>query len=293
MRRTLIAIGAAGVCVFAAAPAGATFPGANGRIAFSTGGGPDTQPSIATMEPDGSNVRDLTRGVGPAWSADGRRIVFSRSQGGRKSDIYVMRANGSDVRRLTFTPNWADGGASFSPDGSKIVFGRIFQGSNPRPSQLVVMRLGDLRTRVLATDAIRPEWAPNGRHIAFVDDTDNSGSIATMRPDGTDERRLTSPQNGFDGYPAYAPGGRTIYFDRFTFRGPVVLMRVGAFGGHAQRLPTPISGAGLYSPAPAPAGGCIVGVGWQGLYARGGRCPVQGWLDQPGDQPSWQSLPSG
>jgi Tol biopolymer transport system component len=239
------------------------------------------------MEPDGSNVRDLTTGVGPAWSADGRRIVFSRSpRTGRNSDLYVMRADGSHVRRLTFTRYRSEGAPAFSPDGSKIVFSTIVG--------IFVMRLDDLRTRFL-TDGGGAQWGPNGRRIVFEDQRDGAAGLATIRPDGTHQRRLTTPQNGFDAYPAYAPGGRTIYFDRFTLRGPVVLMRVGAFGGHVQRLPTPISGAGLYSPAPAPAGGCVVGAGTRGasqeLYARGGRCPAQGWLDQEGDLPSWQPLP--
>ena len=60
----------------AALPAHATFPGKNGRIAFVQG------PDIFTMNPDGTNIKQLTH-VGPdglaswpAWSADGKQIVF-------------------------------------------------------------------------------------------------------------------------------------------------------------------------------------------------------------------------
>ena len=267
-----------------------TFPGQDGRIAFTSDGGPGTPPSIATMEPDGSQVRDLTRGYSPAWSADGKRIVFSRTAPhGTRSDLYVMRADGSHVRRLTFTAHRWEGRAAFSPNGRKIVFGRLEVG-------ILVMRLDDLRTRFVTADGVAPEWAPNGRRIVFVDQQDSAGGIATIRPDGTHERRLTSPPNAFDAYPAYAPDGRTIYFNRFPWRGPVGLMRVGAFGGQLQRVPTPTPAGGLLSPAPAPAGGCIIGTGSRGgpeeLYARGGRCPTQGWLRE-GDQPSWQPLPNG
>src|SRR5205823_4987152 len=45
------------------------------------------------------------RGLRPAWSPDGDRIAFQRH-----GDIYVMRADGSHVVRLThqggFTPAW-------------------------------------------------------------------------------------------------------------------------------------------------------------------------------------------
>jgi Tol biopolymer transport system component len=291
-RFAAVAFAAAFAMALLSSTAFATFPGANGLIAFARdiGGG---KSEIATMKPDGSHVRSLTRGNAPAWSADGKRIVFMRIALDRpRSDLYVMRADGSHVRRLTFTPHRWEAGPAFSPNGRKVVFDRLGVG-------IIVMRLDNLRTRFVTESGIAPQWAPNGRRIVFVDQSDNSVSrIATIRPDGTHERGLTSPPEfpGMDAYPAYAANGRTIYFDRFPRHGPVALMKVGAFGGHLQRVTTPTSVGGLYSPAPAPAGGCVVGAGTRGevaeLYARGQRCPVPGWLNQQGAQPSWQPLPA-
>ncbi len=57
----------------------------------------------------------LTHGEGnnenPRWSADGRHLVFASSRAGLY-DLYTMRADGTDVRRLTrggdcFTPDWS------------------------------------------------------------------------------------------------------------------------------------------------------------------------------------------
>ncbi|MCH8874415.1 PD40 domain-containing protein, partial [candidate division KSB1 bacterium] len=54
------------------------------------------------MNTDGSNLLRLTNDpatdVGPAWSPDGTKIVFVRDL-----DIYVMDADGSNVKRLTFS----------------------------------------------------------------------------------------------------------------------------------------------------------------------------------------------
>jgi TolB protein len=84
---------------------------------------------IYTMRPDGSDVRKLTNSHGndahPIWSVDGNWIVFTSSRKGFKDeamlsewgpqpygDLYVMRADGSDVRQLTdnqfedATPAW-------------------------------------------------------------------------------------------------------------------------------------------------------------------------------------------
>ncbi len=84
---------------------------------------------IYTMRPDGAEVRKLTNSHGndahPIWSPDGSWILFSSSRNGFKDeamldewgpqpygDLYVMRADGSEVRQLTdnqweeATPAW-------------------------------------------------------------------------------------------------------------------------------------------------------------------------------------------
>jgi TolB protein len=73
---------------------------------------------------DGSKVVDLSgagEGWQVAWSPDGRFILFTshRDHQDNYTDVYVMRPDGSGVRRLThqraYTPAW-------SPDGEHIVF---------------------------------------------------------------------------------------------------------------------------------------------------------------------------
>jgi TolB protein len=62
--------------------------------------------------------RRLGDGEDPAFSPDGRRIAFSRD-----GDIFVMRADGRGVRRLTRGRD-QDGAPRYSPDGSALAFER-------------------------------------------------------------------------------------------------------------------------------------------------------------------------
>jgi len=92
------------------------------RIAFNSNLTGDHVMYIAPA--DGSKVVDLSRageGWQVDWSPDGRSILFTshRDHPDNYTDIYVMRPDGSALRRLThdsaYTPAW-------SPDGDHIVF---------------------------------------------------------------------------------------------------------------------------------------------------------------------------
>ena len=106
-------------------PASASFPGKNGRIAFVLG------PDIYTMNPDGSDIRQLTN-LGPdssafweSWSPDGKLIVFNEY---RPPDflgqIWLMNADGSNQRLLLADTNFDDERPSFTSDGNSVIFSR-------------------------------------------------------------------------------------------------------------------------------------------------------------------------
>jgi Tol biopolymer transport system component len=81
--------------------------------------------AIFTMSPDGSGLTKVFDIPGafdsaPAWSPDGSRIAFESDMDG-DSEIYVMNADGSDVRQLT-NNTIHDEGLAWSPDGTRIAF---------------------------------------------------------------------------------------------------------------------------------------------------------------------------
>jgi TolB protein len=62
------------------------------------------------MGVDGSNSTRLTNNPAadwqPAWSPDGRLIVFTSGSLSEGFDLFVINADGTDLRRLTNTPGW-------------------------------------------------------------------------------------------------------------------------------------------------------------------------------------------
>src|SRR5439155_638397 len=81
---------------------------------------------IVTMNPDGTNIKQLTH-VGPdglaswpAWSADGKQIVFEFRPPDRIPQIWVMNADGSDQHLVFAEQDFGENRPSFSPDGTKL-----------------------------------------------------------------------------------------------------------------------------------------------------------------------------
>ena len=79
-----------------------------GEIVFRSRGG------LWTMNPDGSNQQSLdVEGDDPRWSPDGTQIVFTRVDDRvvplRHFEIFVVNADGSDLRQLTDAPRGQQG----------------------------------------------------------------------------------------------------------------------------------------------------------------------------------------
>jgi dipeptidyl aminopeptidase/acylaminoacyl peptidase len=91
----------------------------------------------------------------PAWSPDGTLIAFESYRDG-DSDLYLMNADGSNVRQITNNTNW-DEGPAWSPDGTRLAFTRAY---NPTDFNVWTMRVDGTDERQLTTDP-RPEESPD------------------------------------------------------------------------------------------------------------------------------------
>jgi len=167
----------AGVVVFQP-PADASYPGADGRIAFVRAS------QIYTMSPSGTNVRKLThigRNYRPKWSPDGTRISYIHEINGRR-DVWVMRAYGGGQRAVTRTGDVTSAGATWSPDGGTLVFAtsqlQRIRSTEPFGSPTEVNGLptggycdGDGVLGPVYVDRF-VAWSPDGTRIAVFDHSD-------------------------------------------------------------------------------------------------------------------------
>ena len=179
---------------------------------------------IHIMNADGSNVKRLPSGqhgdLYSTWSPDGKQIAFQKEIGEvkngrwevRNSDIYVMDADGLNVRQLTDSPLYF-GRPDWSPDGRKIVFEeRDFPPENKAP-QVWVMDADGSNQKMISNWGDRAAWSPDGGKIAFTSRQDwPSWDIYLMDPDGENVQRLTPPGPLDAAEPTWSPDGKKIAF---------------------------------------------------------------------------------
>ena len=230
------------VCLGQVSPAAATFPGKNGKLAFTAF---DGGPHVTVMNPDGTGRVPLAIGADPAWSSDGSKIAFTTNG---FEEIWVMSADGTGRRKLTGGGS-INSAPAWSPDGTKIAF---FSNRDLQGGIWVVNADGSGGERRLTADLtfgenFAPDWSPDGTKIAFHTTRHGfgEGSIYVMNADGSNETRLTS---GADRTPSWSPDGSEILFTNSEGGGSE--LRVVSVAGNGERgLTDPARpGQGVWSP---------------------------------------------
>jgi Tol biopolymer transport system component len=213
-----------------------------------------THQCVFTRSLDGRQSRQLTTGnvhdSSPSYSPGGSEIVFARADRHRRYsmggwtwddwDVYIMKADGTQVRRITgqkyynlSTPWFSGGGksvvyAAFADrrqhDLCPVLFEVDCAGNRP---PLLLSRDRDTSVRCGAW-ASEPRLSNDGEHIVFISDrlTSYHYDVMVMDRDGSHPRPLgVTSVSRYNCAPAFLPDGKEIIFlarTRESFSGDAI-----------------------------------------------------------------------
>jgi TolB protein len=164
---------------------------------------------ICTVDAAGGEAKPVGVGDGwdPAFSPDGKKILFTSFRDGDGFRLYVMDADGSNIKRLTDDPNPVGYVyPAWSPDGKKIAWTghkndalHIFVADADGKNAKQLTDLGGLATYAA--------WSPDGKSIAFYHSKDSeSGTFYLVDADGGNRRELLKDEAHVEGgRPAWRP----------------------------------------------------------------------------------------
>ena len=197
-------------------------PSDPGRIYFSgeIGSG---ESEIWSINPDGTGQTNLTNtGVMeqiPSVSPDGSKVVYRLYADEGPTGLFKMDPDGSDKVQLTFGTGAMD--ASWSPDGTKIAYGDIWDGN------IYVMDADGSNVRKVTNFSgvgnygAMPQWTPDGESLTYIRGSaqapyipgcGRTAGIEAVDLDGTNTRMLVDAQgSGIVTNEAFSPGGKMLY----------------------------------------------------------------------------------
>jgi Tol biopolymer transport system component len=221
------------------------------RIAFrSERDGPG---SIYVMGSTGESVKRLTDfGYDPAWSPDGKQIVFSDRDGQDPwsrvppAHLWLVPSSGGEIRQLTHEgdavqPRW-------SPSGRRIAFWGLKGGSGQRDIWTIPADAAGEPVPLAATSdpAIDwdPVWSPDGRSLYFASERGGSMNLwrlaideATGRPRGEPEP-VTTPSRT-SGSISFSRDGKQLLFVSSDRRSSIQRLGIDPASGHVTEPPRP------------------------------------------------------
>jgi len=128
------------------------------------------------------------------------------------AEIYIMRADGSEQKRLTNVPGY-DGGPFFSPDGKRVIWRRFDE--TGLIANVFTMNPDGTDVRQI-TDFGAMSWAPyihpSGQYILFASNKlgFENFEVYMVDIDGKKEPVRITYADGFDGLPVPSPDGRQL-----------------------------------------------------------------------------------
>ncbi|MDX2368359.1 MAG: DUF5050 domain-containing protein [Colwellia sp.] len=149
------------------------------------------------MSFDGKNIKQVSKDdmdgyVFPSWSPNGEWISYSKQDFNGKSNVWIVKADGSEHQQLTNNRKSEEGQVHWSPDSQKLLYHSrrnreyniyLFDLKSTKEQQLTYLRSADSR----------PQWSNKGDQIVFLSTRGPVGrtQLFIMKEDGSQLKSLS------------------------------------------------------------------------------------------------------
>jgi len=184
--------------------------------------------NIWRMDIDGSDIKQLTEGnfvdSNPVGSPDGTSVIFTSERSGRPTTWKVDINGGQPVQ---ITDHFAQV-FTVSPDGKSIAYFYEDEQANHQPKLSIIPIGGGESTKTMVlprfVQPIAFAWTPDGKSIAYLDNSSGILNVWSQSLDGDIRKQLTNFKSEFINSFAISRDGKIAAY-RFSATRDIVLIK--------------------------------------------------------------------
>ena len=184
--------------------------------------------NIWRVDADGSNLKQLTDGnyvdANPIGSADGRSVIFVSQRSGTAS-LWKVGIDGGSPVQLTNRPSQLP---SISPDGKLLSYFYLDEQANNQPKLSVIPVEGGEPVKTIelprSVQPIAFGWLPDGRSVAYLDNSSGILNVWSKLVDGGAPKQLTNFKSEFVSSFSISRDGKIAAY-RFSATRDIVLIK--------------------------------------------------------------------
>ncbi len=166
----------------------------------------------ASYSPDGQTIAFSSNRLAYESTLSEREKTLFENDPATALDLYIMKSDGSDVRRITDTFGY-DGGPFFSPDGKRLCWRRFSEDGATAEIYTANLDGTDVR-RLTSLGAMSwaPYYHPSGDYLIFGTNLNGFANFELYMVDINGSRTPTrvTTTDGFDSLPVFTPDGKEL-----------------------------------------------------------------------------------